>query len=467
LGRTFAYDVLHAVSPWDETALQHGLRQLVEAELVSQRGVPPQSTYQFKHVLIQETAYQSLLKSTRQQYHQRIAQVLQAQFPEMAESQPELLAHHALRGEVWAEALAYYRQAGEKGLARSAYHEAVACWEQALAALAQLPEHRDTLEQAIDLRWDLFNALRPRGEQARSFEHLCAAEALAERLGDDQRLGQIVASLGFYFVTMGAYDRALAAGQRALALATTTGAFDVQVLAQTNLSVAYSAVGDFGKMLEVSRWVMGLLSGEQRYARIGPAGPSFGVICRGHVTWSLAELGGFAEGAGVGEEAVQLAEAVELPYNIASALMWLGLLYCRQGVFHRAITVLERGLGLCQSTHVPLFFPLITSVLGATYALTGHTAEALPLLEQALERVATERHVFPHALVLTELSAALLLIDRVDEASGLAGRLHEISRTHPGRGYQAHAGRLLGDVTLHRHPLDVAQAEASYCQALA
>jgi predicted ATPase len=152
LGRTFAYDVLQAVSPWDETALQHGLRQLVEAELVSQRGVPPESTYQFKHALIQETAYQSLLKSTRQHYHQRIAQVLQAQFPETAEGQPELLAHHALRGEVWAEALAYYRQAGEKALARSAYHEAVACFEQALAALAQLPEHRDTLEQAINLR---------------------------------------------------------------------------------------------------------------------------------------------------------------------------------------------------------------------------------------------------------------------------------------------------------------------------
>src|SRR5262249_25412251 len=187
-------------SPWDETALQHGLRQLVEAELVSQRGVPPQSTYQFKHALIQETAYQSLLKSTRQHYHQRIAQVLQAQFPETAAGQPELLAHHALLGEVWAEALTYCRQAGGKALGRSAYHEAVACFEQALAALAQLPEHRDTLEQAIDLRWDLFNALRPLGEQTRCFDHLCAAEALADRLGDDQRLGRIVASLGFYFV---------------------------------------------------------------------------------------------------------------------------------------------------------------------------------------------------------------------------------------------------------------------------
>ena len=94
IGRTFAYELLQAVSPLDEATLQHGLRQLVEAELVYQRGVPPQATYTFKHALIQDAAYQSLLRSTRQQYHQRIAQVLAEQFPETAETQPELLAHH-------------------------------------------------------------------------------------------------------------------------------------------------------------------------------------------------------------------------------------------------------------------------------------------------------------------------------------------------------------------------------------
>jgi predicted ATPase len=92
LGRTFAYELLQAVSPLDEATLQQGLRQLVEAELVYQRGVPPQATYMFKHALIQEAAYQSLLRSTRQQYHQRIAQVLEARFPALVETQPELVA---------------------------------------------------------------------------------------------------------------------------------------------------------------------------------------------------------------------------------------------------------------------------------------------------------------------------------------------------------------------------------------
>src|SRR5262249_43157786 len=92
LGREFAYALLHAVSPWDEATLHRGLQQLVAAEVVYQRGVPPQATYTFKHALIQEAAYQALLKSTRRQYHQRIAHVLEEQFPETRGTQPELLA---------------------------------------------------------------------------------------------------------------------------------------------------------------------------------------------------------------------------------------------------------------------------------------------------------------------------------------------------------------------------------------
>jgi predicted ATPase len=119
------------------------------------------------------------------------------------------LAHHALRGEVWDKALAYCRQAGGRAAARSAYREAVAYFEQALAALAKLPERRDTLEQAIDLRCDLRNALLPLGEFARMLDHLRAAESLVERLDDPQRLGQIACYLCNSFAVMGDHDRAM------------------------------------------------------------------------------------------------------------------------------------------------------------------------------------------------------------------------------------------------------------------
>src|SRR5262245_40170944 len=114
--------------------LQHELGRLVEAEIVYQRGVPPQATYTFKHALIQDAAYESLLKSTRQQYHQRIAQVLEAQFPETAETQPELLAQHYTEARLPEQAIRYWQRAGQRALQGSAYTEAVAHLRQGLAA---------------------------------------------------------------------------------------------------------------------------------------------------------------------------------------------------------------------------------------------------------------------------------------------------------------------------------------------
>src|SRR5207302_3116675 len=107
-------------TPLDEGTLQQGLRQLVEAELLYQRGIPPQATYLFKHALIQDAAYQSLLRSTRQQHHQRIAQVLEARFPETAATQPELLAHHYTEAGVLTQAILYWQRAGQRAIERSA-----------------------------------------------------------------------------------------------------------------------------------------------------------------------------------------------------------------------------------------------------------------------------------------------------------------------------------------------------------
>ena len=108
----------------DETTLQQGMSQLVDAELVYQRGLPPRNRYVFKHALIQEAAYQSLLKSTRQQYHQRIAQVLAERFPETRETQPELLAHHYTEAGLNEPAVDYWQQAGQRAIERSANVEA-------------------------------------------------------------------------------------------------------------------------------------------------------------------------------------------------------------------------------------------------------------------------------------------------------------------------------------------------------
>src|SRR5262249_18595400 len=120
LGREFSYELLQAVSPLDEATLRRGLQQLVEAEFLYQQGLPPQATYLFKHALIQEAAYQSLLRSTRQQHHQHIAQVLEARFPDLCETQPELLAHHYTEAELAEHAISYWQRAGQRAAQRSA-----------------------------------------------------------------------------------------------------------------------------------------------------------------------------------------------------------------------------------------------------------------------------------------------------------------------------------------------------------
>src|SRR5678816_584522 len=126
LGREFSYALLQAVSPWDEETLGRGLHQLVEAEFLYQQGLPPQATYLFKHALIQEAAYQSLLRSTRQQHHQRIAQVLETRFPDTAQTQPELVAHHYTEASLNAHAVPYWQRAGQRASERSAYMDAIA-----------------------------------------------------------------------------------------------------------------------------------------------------------------------------------------------------------------------------------------------------------------------------------------------------------------------------------------------------
>src|SRR5215475_11469663 len=147
LGREFSYALLQAVSPWDEETLHRGLHQLVEAEFLYQRGVPPQAMYRFKHALIQDTAYQSLLRSTRQQHHQHIAQVLEARFPEVMATQPELLAHHYTAAGCTDQAVLYWQRAGQHASDRSANLEAISHCTTGIELLTTLPETPEHTQQ--------------------------------------------------------------------------------------------------------------------------------------------------------------------------------------------------------------------------------------------------------------------------------------------------------------------------------
>ena len=152
VGREFAYEVLQAVSPVEEAMLQQGLAQLVDAELLYQRGLPPQARYRFKHALIQEAAYQSLLRSTRRQYHQQIVQVLEATSPETCETHPELVAHHYTEAGLHAQAIPYWQRAGQRAIERSANVEALGHLTKGLALLHTLPDTLERAEQELTLQ---------------------------------------------------------------------------------------------------------------------------------------------------------------------------------------------------------------------------------------------------------------------------------------------------------------------------
>jgi class 3 adenylate cyclase/predicted ATPase len=155
LGREFAYDMISALAGIEEEMLQSGLGQLVADELLYQRGRPPRSRYLFKHALIQDAAYLSLLKRTRQQYHQQVAKLLEDRFPELASTQPELVAHHYTEANCPAQAIAYWLRAGAAAASKSANLEAIDQFRRGLAVVEALPDMRERAERELDLQMAL------------------------------------------------------------------------------------------------------------------------------------------------------------------------------------------------------------------------------------------------------------------------------------------------------------------------
>jgi DNA-binding NtrC family response regulator/tetratricopeptide (TPR) repeat protein len=466
IGAEVPLPLLQAIAERPEAVLNRSLAHLQAAEFLYETRLFPEREYTFKHALTHEVAYASLLQERRRALHARIVESLEALAGKRVIEQVECLAHHALRGEVWNKALAYVRQAGEKALARSAHREAVGYFEQALDALRQLPETRGTREQAIDLRLALRTALRPLGEFGRILAVLREAEALAAALDDPHRLGQVSVFLAVQFRMMGAYDQAIAAARRALALAAAGGEGILQALANQYLGIAYHDLGNYRQAIDCLALTVAALDGVRRRQRFDidllPAVLSRAVLASCH-----AERGTFAEGLALGEEGLQIAEAVDHPGSLMYALWGVGLLALRQGDLPRALSLLERAVGNCQEVDFPGYFPRIAAALGTAYTLCGRVTEAMPLLTQALELRRVPEWAGLQGLCCLSLGEALALADRLEEAHALAERALALTRAHQERGREAYALHLLGEIAMQRDLPDAEGAERCYRDALA
>jgi transcriptional regulator with AAA-type ATPase domain/tetratricopeptide (TPR) repeat protein len=465
VGKDVPFSIVRLVTKATDDGLRRAFNRLKSAEFLYETSAGPDTEYTFKHTLTHEVAYGRLLAEARRDLHAQVVEAIERAYPERVAEHVEGLAHHAFEGAVWPKAHGYLRQAGVKAYSRSAHREAVAYYEQALDALTRLPESRERTEHAIDLRFDLRNALQPLGEFPRILEFLGEAEQLARALEDQRRLGQVSAFMTDYFRLMGDPDRAIEYGRQALALTETQGEFSTRVRANTYLAQTYYVLGSYRRAAALLDWNIESLGGELERQSLGFAQlPS--VHSRTALVWCLAELGEFAEGIRRGLEGVRIAEAVDHPYTLVTAYAGIGSLQVRMGDFDAAIPTLERALDLCRSWHLSLWMPPVTSALGIALSLTGRADEAIPLLEEAAERALAMSWVGGQSMVLMCLADTSLLSGRSRQAAETAQRALDIAREHKERGREAWAWRLLGEIALRGDDQAGGSAEASFSRAL-
>jgi class 3 adenylate cyclase/tetratricopeptide (TPR) repeat protein len=466
IGKDVPFILLDAVADETDEGVRLQLARLQHAEFLYETRRFPDSEYTFKHALTQEVAYGGLLTDRRRAIHARIVEAIERLQGERLTEQVERLAHHALRADLWDKALLYGRQAGAKAMARWALGDAVTHLERALSAASHLPETREVIEQTIDVRLDLRHTVHPLGEMERAMGLMREAEALADRLGDQARMGKIALSLSIGLWMMGYADEAQSPGDRALTIAKATDDGLLSHQARFHLPRLDHDRGDYRQAATKLRASLSVLEGA------GSSPMAFGlspllVSGTSYLGWSLAELGEFAEATRRTDDSLRRAEASENPLALIMASWGVGFVRLRQGDVAAALPVLERGLQVCYKFGLTaLNFHGLAASLGAAYALANRTAEAIPLLRKVADQSASMKLVSDHLVGAIPLAEVWLSIGRIEEAAQLARQALELARAHKQRGHEVYALRLLGEVTARIDPSDVQEAESHYRSAI-
>ena len=302
-----------------------------------------------------------MLENQRYALHARVVDAIETLYPDRLPEHWDALAHHAFRGKVWNKAVTYLRNAGDRALRSSSNGEAAEFFSQALSALSNLPETAATLTQAVDVRLSLRDALWALANLTKIRDHLGEAEVLAKRLGDRRREGWIACYLCQHAWSVVDLDRALEAGERALAIAKNLPDLALEVETSFYLGLVHLALGEVKRAAELLSANLVILDEvltasdsqfpSRRFAANGR------ILVRGWTSRVLAELGDFSVGETWGLEALQLGEESDSPFALTTALAGLGALYLRKGEVQQAIPLLERGLDLCRRYRFNNWFP--------------------------------------------------------------------------------------------------------------
>jgi class 3 adenylate cyclase/tetratricopeptide (TPR) repeat protein len=466
IGKDVPFTLLQAIAAVPEERLRRGLTNLQAAEFLYETSTFPDLEYTFKHALTHEVAHASVLHDRRRALHARIVAALETLYPDRLTEQVERLAHHAFRSEMWENAGTYLRQAGAKALAHSAYREAVTFFEQALTALHPLPDTRQKIERAIDLRLDLRQALFPLNELATVWRYLEEAEGLARTLDDSRRLGWVSAYMSGHHLHTGGHVRDVRTfAQTVEAIAERLGDATLQIAAQYYLAHASHLAGDYRRSEDVCRRLMRSLHDQPTRERFGLA-MSPAVMSRGHLARVLAERGVFDEGDAHGQEAIRIAEALDHPFSVLWGCVYLAYLKSVRGELSQAVHLLERAVAQGREWNITSQMPIAMASLGHVYAWSGRIDEGVASLQQAvtaLERTGIGAY---HSLSVTQLGEAYLLADQVENARACADRALMLARGRGERVYETWILRLLGNIASHHARPDVATASAHYGAAL-
>src|SRR6266478_2673788 len=447
LGKDVPLGLLQAIAEVAEDELHAAIGRLQAAEFLYAFGFLPDIDYTFKHALTHEVAYGSLLQERRRALHVRIVETIERTYPDRLAEHVDRLAHHAFLGEDWAKAVTYVQQAGAKAFAHSVHREAVRCFEAALTALTHLPETRETLEQAIDLRFDLRNALLPLVEWERIEGYLREAEALARKFNDQRRLASVSGYMsGLHLNTGGRASDVRAFAEEVEAIGASLNDVPLQIAGRYYRVWLGALSGDYRETERLCRTLIDALPGDLSRKRLGlVAYPA--VVARAFLARALAELGVFDEGRNHGQEAVRLAEALDHPFSLIWACLNLGRLEGLRGEFIQAIMPLERAVALSQEWDIAYLTPIALAALGHVYARSGRVEEGVSWLQQALAGYASAGIGYLHSMSTVQLGEAHLLAGRLEEAWEFGTRAVVLARERGERGHEAWAHLLLGETT--------------------
>jgi predicted ATPase len=467
LGREFAYELLQAIAPQDEDTLQAGLAQLVGAELLYQRGRPPRARYVFKHALIQDAAYALLLKSTRQQVHQQVAQVLEARFPALVETQPELVAQHYTAAGCHEQAVPYWQQASQQASDRSAHLEAISHCTTGIALLQTLPETPEHTQQALTLYITLGAALQmTKGLAAPEVEHAYTqARALCQQVGETSQLVPVLFGLWRFYVTRPQLHTARELGETLLRLAQRTHDPALTVITHYALGFTWCCLGALPAARQHLEAGIVRYTPDQRRALVFRIGLDPGVGCRAYAAWTLWLLGYPEQALAHLHDALALAHELSHPYSLAFARCYAAIVSQLRRDVPAVHEHAEAAVVLSTAQDSTQWTSGGTSLRGWALAMQGQGESGLAQVRQgiaAFRATGALRVPFLYTL-LAEVSA--YLGHPADGLQALA-EAHTLVEQQEERWWEAEIHRLRGVLLLQQPGTPQAEAEACFQRAL-